>query len=136
MKNRAPILKTVQTNEDLKRKKPRPKTRLCARSTKMQLNKSRQRRVWNTQLVAVWNQTVGLYGINPKDRYTLRVMPYACGNAIHDCVVIPCQSFGLDRKKQAFRLAFFLVGMTGFEPATSWSQTTRATNCATSRKNT
>ena len=30
--------------------------------------------------------------------------------------------------------AFFLVGMTGFEPATSWSQTRRATNCATSRK--
>ena len=28
----------------------------------------------------------------------------------------------------------FLVGMTGFEPATSWSQTRRATNCATSRK--
>ena len=27
----------------------------------------------------------------------------------------------------------FLVGMTGFEPATSWSQTKRATNCATSR---
>ena len=27
-----------------------------------------------------------------------------------------------------------LVGMTGFEPATSWSQTTRATNCATSRE--
>ena len=26
-----------------------------------------------------------------------------------------------------------VVGMTGFEPATSWSQTKRATNCATSR---
>ena len=26
-----------------------------------------------------------------------------------------------------------MVGMTGFEPATSWSQTKRATNCATSR---
>ncbi len=26
-----------------------------------------------------------------------------------------------------------LVGATGFEPATSWSQTTRATNCATPR---
>ena len=30
-------------------------------------------------------------------------------------------------------LKAFLVGMTGFEPATSWSQTKRATNCATSR---
>lgn len=27
-----------------------------------------------------------------------------------------------------------MVGMTGLEPATSWSQTTRATNCATSRQ--
>jgi hypothetical protein len=26
-----------------------------------------------------------------------------------------------------------MVGATGFEPATSWSQTTRATNCATPR---
>ncbi len=26
-----------------------------------------------------------------------------------------------------------MVGVTGFEPATSWSQTTRATNCATPR---
>ena len=34
--------------------------------TKKQLNKSRQRRGCNPQLVAVWNQTVGLYGINPK----------------------------------------------------------------------
>ena len=48
----------------------------------MQLNKSRQGRVCNPQLVAEWNQTVGLYGINPKERYTLRVMPYACGNYI------------------------------------------------------
>ena len=31
------------------------------------------------------------------------------------------------------RQTSFLVGMTGFEPATSCSQSTRATNCATSR---
>lgn len=30
-------------------------------------------------------------------------------------------------------MAFFLVEVTGFEPAASWSQTTRATNCATPR---
>ena len=37
-------------------------------------------------------------------------------------------------KKQApARSACFLVGMTGFEPATSCSQSRRATNCATSR---
>ena len=28
---------------------------------------------------------------------------------------------------------FLLVGVTGLEPAASWSQTTRATNCATPR---
>ena len=37
--------------------------------------------------------------------YTLRVIPY--------------QSFGLDRKKQVFRLAFFLAPPAGLEPATS-----------------
>ena len=52
-----------------------------AHSTKMQLNKSRQRRVWNPQLVAVWNQTVGLYGINPKENAPA-VMPYAYGDYI------------------------------------------------------
>ena len=39
-----------------------------------------------------------------------RVMPYACGDSIHDCVVITYQSFGLDRKKQVLRLAFFWLG--------------------------
>ena len=34
------------------------------------------------------------------------------------------------------QLGYASVGMTGFEPATSWSQTRRATNCATSRWNT
>ena len=28
---------------------------------------------------------------------------------------------------------FYMVEVTGIEPATSWSQTTRATNCATPR---
>jgi hypothetical protein len=28
----------------------------------------------------------------------------------------------------------FLVGVTGIEPATSWSQTTRAPSCATPRE--
>lgn len=31
------------------------------------------------------------------------------------------------------RPVIYFVGMTGFEPAASWSQTMRATNCATSR---
>ncbi len=30
-------------------------------------------------------------------------------------------------------LVKYMVGVTGVEPATSWSQTTRATNCATPR---
>ena len=36
-------------------------------------------------------------------------------------------------KVLSLKIGRFLVGMTGFEPATSWSQTKRATNCATSR---
>ena len=32
-----------------------------------------------------------------------------------------------------FHNFYFLVGVTGLEPATSWSQTTRATNCASPR---
>ena len=41
-----------------------------------------------------------------------------------------------DTKKQpVFGLFFrFLVGVTGFEPMTSWSRTKRATNCATPRR--
>lgn len=35
--------------------------------------------------------------------------------------------------KVIFQYKKYLVGMTGFEPATSWSQTRRATSCATSR---
>ena len=41
----------------------------------------------------------------------------------------------LVEKSTCLRKCFFLVGMTGFEPATSCSQSTRATNCATSRLN-
>ena len=46
------------------------------RSTKMQFNKSRRRRVWNQGISLVWNHHEVMYGINPKERYTLRVMPY------------------------------------------------------------
>lgn len=31
--------------------------------------------------------------------------------------------------------SFSFVGVTGLEPATAWSQTRNATNCATPRKN-
>ena len=37
------------------------------------------------------------------------------------------------RRRPSQGWSSFLVGMTGFEPATSCSQSTRATNCATSR---
>ena len=37
------------------------------------------------------------------------------------------------RKKGAYSGSFFQVWMTGLEPATSWSLTRCATNCATSR---
>ena len=39
-----------------------------------------------------------------------------------------------DKKDLTVGARSCLVGMTGFEPATSCSQSTRATNCATSRK--
>ena len=39
----------------------------------------------------------------------------------------------LKQKKQGEMLCFFCVWMTGLEPATSWSLTRCATNCATSR---
>ena len=49
----------------------------------MQLYKNHVKDVYGIRsLSAVWNQTVGLYGINPKERYTLRVMPYAYGDYI------------------------------------------------------
>ena len=47
-----------------------------------------------------WNHHKVMYGINPKEKYTLRVMPYAYGDYILACGEIPYQSFGLDRKKQ------------------------------------
>ena len=49
------------------------------------------------------------YAINPKEDTRWRVMPYACGDYILTCGEITYQSFGLDRKKQVFRLAFFLA---------------------------
>ena len=85
---------------------------------KRQLNKSRRRRVWNPQLVAVWNQTVGLYGINPKENAPA-VMPYAFGDYILTCGEITCQSFGLDRKKTVRKRSFFLAPPVGLEPTTS-----------------
>ena len=46
------------------------------------------------------------------------VMPYACGDSMHDCVVIAYQSFGLDRKKTVLQRSFFLVHLQGLEPWT------------------
>ena len=40
---------------------------------------------------------------------------------------------GVKKKGAALRVAPFLVGVTGLEPATAWSQTRNATNCATPR---
>ena len=38
-----------------------------------------------------------------------------------------------DKKKALTKMLKPAVGMTGFEPATLWSQTRCATSCATSR---
>ena len=84
-----------------------------ARSTKMQLNKSRQGRVCNPQLVAVWNQTVGLYGINPKERYTLRVMPYACGDYILAHARLHTNPSDWIEKSKSFDLLFSWLPLLG-----------------------
>ena len=72
--------------------------------------KSRQSRVCNPQLVTVWNHHGVMSVINPKENTRWRVMPYACGDYILTCGEITYQSFGLDRKKQVKRLAFFWCG--------------------------
>ena len=59
---------------------------------------------------AVWNHHEVMYGINPKGDTRWRVMPCAYGDYILTCGEITYQSFGLDRKKQVFRLAFFWLG--------------------------
>ena len=78
-----------------------------ARRIKLQLNKSRQSRGWNPQLVCgmessrrnVWNQSEG---------------KYTCGDAIHATrnyirlTAITYQSFELDRKKAVIKRSFFL----------------------------
>ena len=74
---------------------------------------SRLSLVWNPQLVAVWNHHEVMYGINPKGDTRWSVMPYACGDSIHDCVVITYQSFGLDRKKHACACFFLPLAMMG-----------------------
>ena len=71
-------------------------------------------------LSAVWNQHEVLNVINPKEDTRWRVMPYAFGDYILTCGEITCQSFGLDRKKQVSRLAFFLAPPVGLEPTTPW----------------
>ena len=43
-------------------------------------------------------------------------------------------SYYFNQKKRAVKYCpLLLVGVTGFEPTTSWSRTMRATNCATPR---
>ena len=85
----------------------------------MQLVKSRRSRVWNPQLVAVWNQTVGLSGINPKENARWRVMPYACGDYILAHARLHTKPSDWIEKSKSFRLAFFLAPPVGLEPTTS-----------------
>jgi len=66
---------------------------------------SRQSRVWNPKLVAVWNQAAG------KSYARLRVMPYAFGDSMQCAsALMPCQACGLDKIKQVepkFDLFYF-----------------------------
>ena len=50
-----------------------------------------------------------------------------------DSLPLPFKSSQIKTKKRHKSAALVLVGMTGLEPAASTSQTSRATNCATSR---
>ena len=87
---------------------------MCSRRIKLQLNKSRQRRVWNPQLVAVWNQTVGLYGINPKENAPA-VMPYACGDYILAHTRLHANPSDWIEKSKSFDLLFSWLPLLGNE---------------------
>ena len=75
----------------------------------------------NQRLAVAYHQCVALYITNTqccisssrrKDA-RWRVMPYACGDYIHDCVVITYQSFGLDKKRTKRLLRSFFGWGTG-----------------------
>ena len=72
-------------------------------------------RVFDKQPVVVFSvfpRCVGpyevTYVINPKGNIHDRVMPYACGDSIHDCVVISCQSSDWIKKRTKRSLRSFL----------------------------
>ena len=58
---------------------------------------------------SVWNHHEVMYGINPKEKYMLARDTIRLRQCHTRSREIPYQSFGLDRKKQVFRLAFFCV---------------------------
>ena len=61
-------------------------------------------------------------------RYQLRYTP---NNGYF--VQVTCTTQALTQHREIVSFAFSVVGVTGFEPATPWSQTRCATNCATPR---
>ena len=63
-----------------------------------------------------WNHHKVMYGINPKEKYTLSRDAIRLRRLHTRSREITYQSFGLDRKKQVFRLAFFLCSPNNFEP--------------------
>ena len=81
---------------------------------------SDRRSVWNQGVSLGWNHHEVMHGINPKENTRDRVMPYAGGDSIHDCVVISCQSFGLDKKRTKRSLrSFFGDPYGGIEKVSS-----------------
>ena len=90
------------------KKQPHDFVGLCwARSTKIQLVKSRRSRGWNPQLVCGMESTRSVVCNQSKEDTRWRVMPYAFGDYILTCGEITCQSFGLDRKKTVRKRSFF-----------------------------
>ena len=75
------------------------------------IEKSRRRRVWNPSKTEWKHRMASSRRRDARKQRCHTPMAIPC-----TLRVIPCQSFGLNRKKQVFRLAFFLVRQMGLEP--------------------
>ena len=67
-------------------------------------------------LSTVWNHHKVMYGINPKERYTLCVMPYACGDYILAHARLHTNPSDWIEKSKSFDLLFSWSGLRGSNP--------------------
>ena len=75
-------------------------------------------------------QNLFWYVINPKERYTLRVMPYACGDYILAYARLHTNPSDWIKIKHFRRSALFLAPLAGLEPATCGLTVRRSTDWA------